>query len=261
MGTSVYQDPQKSHCLYRTETVSARKPFKPPPMFMAFRTSSTAAILVSLSAPAALLAAPQDLRNFDDFIHHVRTEAQSGDAERIMDCFADFVVQEEGCEPVAIGDILGQEAQRFGWKATGRDVARFADGFVLMDTDGTMTNLHARARGQSHLLSILGNRVKLRRSPGLEGEVIALLDQGALPGQLDAGRWTVNRDGTDWTPVRLEHPEFGKVKGYIGSDYVRPTRGHGDLQLTASFDGTRWALTGYDRTRSDLVVNHDCPTP
>ena len=261
MGTSVYQDPQNLHCIYRTETVSARKPFKPSPMFMAFRTTSAAAILMAFSTPTALLAAPQDLRNFDDFIHYVRTEAHSGDAERIMDCFAAFVVQEEGCEPVAIGDVLGKEAQRFGWKATGRDVARFADGFVLIDTDGTMTNLQARAKGQSHLLDILGNRVKLRRSPGQDGEVIALLDQGALPGQLDVGRWTVDRDGTTWTPVQLEHPDLGKVKGYIGSDYVRATRGHGDLKLTASYDGTRWALTGYDRTRSDLVVNHDCPTP
>ncbi len=230
-------------------------------MFKAFRTTSTAAILIALTAPAAAFAAPQDLRNFDDFIHYVRTEARSGDAERIMDCFATLVVQEEGCEPIAIADILGKEAQRFGWKATGRDVARFADGFVLIDTDGTMTNLHARAKGQNHLLDILGNRVKFRRGPGLDGEVIALLDQGTLPGQMDMSRWTVDRDGTSWTPVRLEHPELGKVKGYIGSDYVRPTQGHGDVKLTASFDGTRWSLSGYERTRSDLVVNHDCPTP
>jgi hypothetical protein len=230
-------------------------------MFMAFRTTSAAAILMALSAPAALSAAPQDLRNFDDFIHYVRTEAHSGDAERILDCFAPMVVQEEGCDPVSIKDILGLEAQRFGWKATGRDVARFADGFVLVNTDGTMTNLQARAAGQDHLLDILGDRVKFRRGPGLDGEVIALLDRGTLPGALDAGRWTVDRDGTSWTPVRLEHPELGKVKGYIGSDYVRATRGHGDLKLTASFDGTRWAFSGYERTRSDLAVNHDCPTP
>ncbi|MDA9863521.1 hypothetical protein N9C70_00460 [Flavobacteriales bacterium] len=230
-------------------------------MFKALRTTSTAAILIALAAPTSAMSSPQDLRDFDDFIHHVRTEAHSGDAERIMDCFAPMVVQEEGCDPVAIEDILGGEAQRFGWKATGRDVARFADGFVLIDIDGTMTNLHARAMGQSHLLDILGNRVKFRRNPGADGEVIAVLDQGTLPGQLDVGRWTVNRDGTSWTPVRLEHPELGKIKGYIGSDYVRPTNGHGDVKLTASFDGTRWALTGYERTRSDLVVNHDCPKP
>lgn len=206
-------------------------------------------------------AAPQDLRNFDDFIHHVRAEAQTGDAARIMDCFAPLVVAEAGCSPQPIADILSEEAQRFGWLAAGRDIARFADGFVLIDADGTMANLHARATGQHHLLDILGNRVKFRRSPGVDGEVIALLDKGTLPGTQDAARWKVNRDGADWTPVCIDLPGLGNVKGYIGSDYVRTSKGHGDLKLTAAYNGERWAITGFERVRTDLDVSHAHPMP
>lgn len=221
----------------------------------------SAFVAAALGLPYTATAAPQDLRNFDDFIHHVRTEAQTGDAERIMDCFAPLVVTEDGCSPQPIADILSEEAQRFGWLAAGRDIARFADGFVLIDADGTMTNLHARAKGQQHLLDILGNRVKFRRSPGADGEVIALLDEGTLPGNPDAARWKVIRDGTEWTPVCIDLPDFGRVKGYIGSDYVRTSKGHGDLKLTAAYDGERWAITGYERDRTDLSVSHAHPMP
>ena len=44
------------------------------------------------------------------------------------------------------------EAQRFGWKATGRDVARYRRWLRLwLTTDGTMTNLQARANGKQSL--------------------------------------------------------------------------------------------------------------
>jgi hypothetical protein len=218
-------------------------------------------LALSLGLISTAWSAPQDLRHFDDFIHHVRLEAGSGDATRIMDCFSPMVVNEEGCGVTSIADILGEEAQRFGWKAIGGDVARFADGFVLIDTDGTMMNLHARAAGKNQLLEITGNRVKLRREAGVQGEVIAMLDAGVLHGATDPARWAVMRDGTEWTPVRAEVEGIGKVRGYIGSDYVRSVKGHGDLKLTASYDGTRWALTGYERTRSDLKVTCSHPMP
>lgn len=218
-----------------------------------------ATLALGLSPKAS--ASPQNLQHFDAFIHHVRQEAQSGQAERILDCFAPMVFCEEGCPAQPASDILGEEAQRFGWKAIGRDVARYADGFVLVDTDGTMTNLQARANGKQSLMEITGNRVKFRRAAGLEGEVIAVLDRGTFPGRQDAARWKLNRDGTEWTPVILEIPDFGQIKGYIGGDYVRPVPGFGDVQLTAAFDGDRWALTGYQRTRTDLEVSCDHPTP
>jgi len=210
---------------------------------------------------STLLAAPQDLRDFDTFIHHVRQEAASGDPLRIGDCFSSHIEQEDGCGAVSTMELLGEDAQRFGWKALGRDIARFADGFVLIDTEGTMTNLHARARGQHHLIEILGDRVKFRRDAGSSGAVIAMLDQGALPGRFDASRWTVVRDGTEWTPVIADIPGFGQVRGYIGSDYVREANGQGDLNLTASYDGTRWALTGFERERNDLKMECAHPTP
>lgn len=220
-----------------------------------------APIALSLAFISTAWSAPQDLRHFDDFIHHVRQEAGSGDATRIMDCFSLMVVNEEGCVAVPIADILGEEAQRFGWKAIGSDVARFADGFVLIDTDGTMMNLQARAVGKNQLLEITGNRVKLRREAGDNGEVIALLDAGVLHGATDPARWVVTRDGMEWTPVWAEIEGIGKVRGYIGSDYVRSAKGHGDIKLTASYDGNRWALTGYERSRTDLKVTCSHPMP
>jgi len=218
-------------------------------------------VLFTFTAAQVMWSAPQDLRQFDDFIHHVRQEAASGDAERILDCFAPLVVEESGCAAVSAADALSYDAQRFGWKALGRDVARFADGFVLVHADGTMTNLHARATGQQNLLEVTGNRIKLRREAGAKGEVIAMLDQGTFLGRQDPARWKVERDGIEWTPVIIEVPDIGKVKGYVGSDYVRSVKGHGDLKLTAQFDGERWALTGYERTRSDLGLNCAHPTP
>lgn len=241
--------------------VSADSPTHHKHMPSTSRLALGALVAAAMALPQTTSAAPQDLRHFDDFIHHVRAEAQTGDAERIMDCFAPLVVAEVGCSPQPIADILSEEAQRFGWLAAGRDIARFADGFVLIDADGTMTNLHARAKGQQHLLDILGNRVKFRRSPGADGEVIALLDEGTLPGTQDAARWKVNRDGTEWTPVCIDLPDFGKVKGYIGSDYVRTSQAHGDLKLTAAYNGERWAITGYERVRTDLDVSHARPKP
>jgi len=221
----------------------------------------SASLALSLGFISTAWSAPQDLRHFDNFIHHVRQEAGSGDATRIMDCFSLMVVNEEGCGAIPLADILGEEAQRFGWKAIGEDVARFADGFVLIDTDGTMMNLHARATGKNQLLEITGNRVKLRREAGNGGEVIAMLDAGILHGSTDPARWAVTRDGTEWTPVWAEVEGIGKVRGYIGSDYVRPVKGHGDIKLTASYDGKRWALTGYERTRTDLKVTCSHPMP
>lgn len=212
-------------------------------------------------AAAPLLAAPQDLRDFDAFIHHVRQEAASGDPLRIGDCFASHIDVGEDCGAVSTMELLGEDAQRFGWHALGRDIARFADGFVLIDTDGTMANLHARARGQQHLIEVLGDRVKFRRDPGASGAVIAMLDRGALPGRFDAARWAVMRDGTEWTPVIADIPGFGQVRGYIGSDYVREAQGQGDLNLTASYDGTRWALTGFGRERNELRMDCAHPTP
>lgn len=218
-------------------------------------------VLFTFTAAQVMWSAPQDLRQFDDFIHHVRQEAASGDAERIFDCFAPLVVAESGCAAVSASDALSYDAQRFGWKALGRDVARFADGFVLVHADGTMTNLHARAAGRQRLLEVTGNRIKLRREAGAKGEVIAMLDEGTFLGSEDPARWKVERDGIEWTPVIIEVPNIGKVKGYVGSDYVRSVKGHGDLKLTAQFDGERWALTGYERTRSDLELNCAHPTP
>lgn len=227
-----------------------------PPSFL-----RSGLLILGLANTPLLSASPQDLRDFDQFIHHVRKEAASGVPERIADCFSPFLQLDPECAATPTMELLGKEAQRFGWKALGQDIARFADGFVLVDTDGTMTNLHARAKGQQHLLEILGNRVKFRREAGASGEVIAVLDMGVLPGRTDAGRWAVNRDGMEWTPVVLDHPEFGKVRGYIGSDYVRSVKGHGDLVLTAAYDGTRWALTGFERNRTDLGVSCCGPRP
>ena len=218
-------------------------------------------IVSGLGTIWTLSAAPQDLRHFDDFIHHVRQEASSGEADRILDCFTPMMADHDGCVTGATADLLGTEAQRFGWKAIGRDVARYADGFVLIDPDGTMCNLHARANGQQHLLEILGNRVKFRRSPGAAGEVMALLDRGFIPGRTDESQWVVERDGIEWTPVAMDHPDLGKIRGYISSDYVRTAPGYGDLKLTARYDGTRWALTGYERSRKELEVTCCGPTP
>lgn len=226
-----------------------------------FTTLQVGLLLLGLGTSRIGWSLPQDLRNFDHFIHHVRQEAASGQPERIADCFAPFLQLDPACAAVPTMELLGEEAQRFGWKALGQDIARFADGFVLVDTDGTMTNLHARARGQQHLLEILGDRVKLRREAGKDGEVIALLDAGLQPGRIDVARWEVNRDGTAWTPVEVEHPQFGRIRGYIGSDYVRKAQAHGDIGLTAAYDGSRWALTGFDRNRTDLKVSCGHPTP
>lgn len=227
--------------------------------FPAFQ-SIALGILSLLFLPQAW-SSPQDLRHFDAFIHHVRQEAASGDPERIMDCFAEKVVTEPGCDAVHKSDVLGAEAQRFGWTAIGRDIARFSDGFALIDAQGTMSNLHARSAGQNALLEVTGNRVKLRRSAGAGGEVIAMLDKGTFTGKVDGARWVLSRDGVDWTPVVLDVPDVGRVKGYISSDYIRATQGHGDLKLVASFDGKRWALTGYERVRTDLKVTCAHPMP
>ena len=118
----------------------------------------------------------------------------------------------QGCEPEAFDDALSYDAVRFGWAQVGRDIARFADGFVLVDVDGTMTNLHARAAGQPHYLDILGDRVKFRREAGTDGAIIAMLDMGTLPGAIDPTRWTVTRDGVQWTPVVVQVPDMGKVR-------------------------------------------------
>lgn len=214
-----------------------------------------------LLVPSVLVAAPQDLRDFDTFVRHVRHEAATGDPERIADCFAPFVVTESGCEPEAFGDALSYDAMRFGWAQVGRDIARFADGFVLVDVDGTMTNLHARAAGQPHYLDILGDRVKFRREAGADGAIIAMLDMGTLPGAIDPMRWTVTRDGVRWTPVVVQVPDMGKVRGYIGEDYVRQSKSTGDVQLTATYDGHRWALSGYERHRAELAVKDVPPKP
>jgi hypothetical protein len=104
-----------------------------------FHTGAILLATLALGLSPKASASPQNLQHFDAFIHHVRQEAQSGQAERILDCFAPMVFCEEGCPAQPASDILGEEAQRFGWKAIGRDVARYADGFVLVDTDGTMT--------------------------------------------------------------------------------------------------------------------------
>ena len=214
-----------------------------------------------LIAPMLVVAIPQDLRDFDTFIHHVRTEANSGDPERIADCFAPRIVTEADCPPEPFGDAFGYDAQRFGWAQVGRDIARFADGFALVDADGTMTNLHARAKGRPNYLEILGDRVKFRREAGNSGAIIAMLDAGTLPGHVDETRWTVTRDGIRWTPVVAIVPDMGKVRGFIGEDYVRQSDTKGDLKLTARYDGRRWALTGYERTRPELAVKDSVPTP
>ena len=221
----------------------------------------TATALTLLAFPAAAFALPQDLRDFDHFIHHVRLEAKSGDPQRIQDCFATQIVSETGCSPVGFSELFGPEATRFGWTQVGGDIARFADGFALTNQDGTMVNLHARAKGRSHHLDILGNRVKLRREAGSGGDIIAMLDQGLLPGKIDHTRWEVSRDDVEWTPVLVEVPGIGKVRGYIGSDYVRLGKSQGDLALTAQFDGERWALTGYERIRPELAIRSVPPTP
>lgn len=217
--------------------------------------------LTLLLSPWVLSASPQDLRDFDAFIHHVRMEANSGNPERIADCFAALIVSDTQCAPEPFGDVIDYDAQRFGWSQLGEDIARFADGFVLVDADGTMTNLHARAAGQSHYLDILGDCVKFRREAGNDGSIIAMLDSGTLPGQIDETRWTVTRDGVKWTPVVAIIPDMGKVKGYIGEDYVKQAKTQGDLKLTAQFDGRRWALTGYERTRSELAFKDVSPKP
>ena len=216
---------------------------------------------LALLMPATLFAAPQDLRDFDTFIHHIRQETASGQPERIADCFAPMVITEDGCEPETFDDALAPDALRFGWKQVGADIARFADGFVLVNVDGTMTNLHARAAGQPHYLDILGDRVKLRREAGSNGAIIAMLDLGTIPGAIDPTRWTVTRDDVQWTPVIVHVPDMGKVKGYIGEDYVRQSTSKGDLKLTARYDGSRWALTGYERIRPELAVKDGAPTP
>lgn len=227
-------------------------------------TSPSAFILTTLSfllAPLLAAAAPQDLREFDTFIHHVRSEARSGDPERIADCFAPLIVTEADCAPEPFSDALGYDAQRFGWTQLGRDIARYADGFALVDVDGTMTNLHARAAGKAHYLDILGNRVKFRREAGSRGDIIAMLDEGPLPGHVDDTRWTVTRDAVKWTPVVAYLPGMGKVRGYIGEDYVQESDSRGDLTLTAQYDGQRWALIGYERHRPELTLQCGQPTP
>lgn len=221
----------------------------------------TLSTLSLLFVPLLAMAAPQDLRDFDDFIHHVRSEAQSGDPERIADCFAPFILTEDGCDPEPFGDALGYDAQRFGWTQLGRDIARYADGFALVDVDGTMTNLHARAAGKAQYLEVLGNRVKFRREAGSAGDIIAMLDEGPLPGHVDDTRWTVTRDAVKWTPVVAYLPGMGKVRGYIGEDYVKESDSRGDLKLTAQYDGKRWALTGYERHRPELALKRGEPTP
>lgn len=236
-----------------------RQPLKPPPM--PIRSIGRSALLLLISSPLLLSAAPQDLRDFDDFIHHVRTEAGSGHPERIADCFAPLIVAEDGCEPVPFGDAFGYDAQRFGWAQIGRDIARYADGFALVNADGTMVNLHARAAGRPHYLDILGDRVKLRREAGSAGAIIAMLDEGTLPGHIDETRWTLTRDGVRWTPVVTIVPGMGKVRGYVGEDYVKQSDSQGDLKLTAKYDGQRWALTSYERIRPELAVKDGVPTP
>jgi len=211
---------------------------------MPFRSTGRSALLLLIASPLLLSAAPQDLRDFDDFIRHVRTEAESGHPERIADCFAPLIVAEDGCEPVPFGDAFGYDAQRFGWAQVGRDIARFADGFALVNADGTMVNLHARAAGRAHYLDILG-----------------MLDEGTLPGHIDETRWTLTRDGVRWTPVVAIVPGMGKVRGYVGEDYVKQSNSQGDLKLTAQYDGQRWALTSYERTRPELAVKDGVPTP
>ena len=108
---------------------------------MLIPSTGRSALLLLIASPLLLSAAPQDLRDFDDFIRHVRTEAESGHPERIADCFAPLIVAEDGCDPVPFGDAFGYDAQRFGWAQLGRDIARVADGFALVNAAGTMVNL------------------------------------------------------------------------------------------------------------------------
>ena len=184
------------HCIDRTGTAPAVTTKSSPCTIPALHVPRPVAIdcspplaLMALSAPAGLSAGPTGpSQHFDAFIHHVRTRSAVGGCRAHLWTVLRrwSFVQEEGCRaPSASKTSWELEAQRFGWKATGRDVARYRGWLRLwLTTDGTMTNLQARACGTGPpLMDITGRpREVSARQPGLDGEVIAVLDRGTLPG-------------------------------------------------------------------------------
>jgi len=223
-----------------------------------FRTPlALAAVLVTAPLLANPLAhplahpVPQDLRNFDNFIGYVVDRGESGDIAAIMNCFApgitgDLSLPIDGtATTISRPELLSYEIQRHGSSRFSRDIARFSDGFALVDADGTMQNLHASARNNPEHVIITGNRVKLRRQPG--GEVICLLDAGTYSGGHNPAELAVGGNGYIWRPVIINHPDLGKVKGFVSDDYVRFPKALGPISLRAHYNGERWFLTGFKR--------------
>ncbi len=212
---------------------------------------ASTSLLANPSANPSAHPVPQDLRNFDNFIGYVVERGEAGDIEAVLNCFAPDITNElslpiDGTATSSPrADILSFELKRHGFARFGRDIARFSDGFALVDADGTMQNLHASARNHAEHIIITGNRVKLRRKPG--GEVICLLDQGSYSGGPNLAELAAGGNGFIWRPIKIEHPELGTIKGFVSDDYVRFPKPLGPISLRAKYDGERWYLTGYNR--------------
>jgi hypothetical protein len=220
------------------------------------------ASLTTAKAHAAASPMPQDLQNFDHFIAYVHQQAETLDQYALLNCFAPMLLAELAVPPDGTlattpqAEVLSRDIERYGFARFARDVARYADGFALIDQDGTMQNMHASAFDRPDHLLILGDRVKLRRRPG--GDVLCLLDQGAYPGGANPAEFPIAGDGHIWRPVVLQHPELGRIKGFISDDYVRFPAPAGPVSLRVKHNGKRWAFTGFKRDGSAITASHDC---
>lgn len=86
----------------------------------------------------------------------------------------------------------------------------------IISDDSTDTAIAPRAM----MAEILGNGVRLRKTPGTSGKILAQLNKGeyVIPAMDDEGRWVlVEADGYTWV---LVYSQRLQLEGYVASQYV-----------------------------------------
>lgn len=119
-------------------------------------------------------------------------------------------------------------------------------GFVMQDhtADPTFVAVHNQMQAPV-LMHIEINALRVRRLPGTSSDVLCVLRQGWYSGSIDTNMpaFCDPGNGLEWLQVEVHHPDMGRVKGFVASDYLTLHEKQGPSSMTIARIGDQWRIT------------------
>jgi hypothetical protein len=166
----------------------------------------------------------------DAFVAFAKQAILTRDSIQIISCFGPFIsfsseLNTFNPAEVSRDDFILSMVDEFGsFDNFSSYLGLLLHGFEMKNEEGKIffSNTHVKVENNMGEIEVIGNFVNFRSEPSVRSNIICKLNNGVYSGMVNPNLLEVkDPKGFNWIPVRLHHPSFGMISGYIAEDYLK----------------------------------------